>query len=453
MLDFIYGEVEDGRFSALRRAAAPDHAVSAALVRRGPGRVTRLAARRAQRAAPTLPVRRCGKARRTSAGNWQNTPTFSGKTDPESRLFSSRMHAGSARHGINDATVAGMLTMLDAIHVSFSDVPCLMERLEAEDCPIRFHFARLSKLGNSADDIFITMNARGKQLTEWEHFKAQVSAVAQGSIPGPRPTTSPASWTTTGSTCSGAAFPPGITTNIRQRPPTSAWPAFSTLSRACSCPARNSQKATCSPVRAPPFPRADKDSARHATISNLWCGCWIRCTSSFSRKGKASLLSLSSSFPALPATRLPVPGKISLFNHGTADTNLLRLCCEGTLSSSDELMLFGRLMGRRPAHPPGQGKKTAAHSAQSAGISFSGRRREPSSRRLLALHDLLACETVRDGKRIQPLAGTGREGKSLPSGKPTKTTPRFRTRWTIWRIIQNRRVFPRRAGRERPPCV
>ena len=122
-----------------------------------------------------------------------------------------------------------------------------MERLTAKDCPVRFHFARLSELGNSADDIFITMNARGKQLTAWEHFKAQF-------LPWLRETYPDCADDITRKLDNDwldvfwSGFPAGRTVKIRRTPPTSAWPAFSTLPRACSCPARTPQKATCSPV-------------------------------------------------------------------------------------------------------------------------------------------------------------------------------------------------------------
>jgi hypothetical protein len=75
---------------------------------------------------------------------------------------------------VHDPTIMGMLTMLDAIHGQFHDMPDLWERLIGEgNPPISFFFEQLGDLGSSAEDIFIKMNARGKQLTDFEHFKAQ----------------------------------------------------------------------------------------------------------------------------------------------------------------------------------------------------------------------------------------------------------------------------------------
>lgn len=75
---------------------------------------------------------------------------------------------------IHDPTIMGMLTMLDAIHGQFHDISALWERLVEEDNPpVSFFFEQISNLGSSAEDIFIKMNARGKQLTDFEHFKAQ----------------------------------------------------------------------------------------------------------------------------------------------------------------------------------------------------------------------------------------------------------------------------------------
>ena len=75
---------------------------------------------------------------------------------------------------VHDPTIMGMLTMLDAIHGQFHDMPNLWDRLvEESNPPVSFFFEHLDGLGSSAEDIFIKMNARGKQLTDFEHFKAQ----------------------------------------------------------------------------------------------------------------------------------------------------------------------------------------------------------------------------------------------------------------------------------------
>lgn len=75
---------------------------------------------------------------------------------------------------VHDPTIMGMLTMLDAIHGQFHAMQNLWDRLvEERNPPVSFFFEQLKGLGSSAEDIFIKMNARGKQLTDFEHFKAQ----------------------------------------------------------------------------------------------------------------------------------------------------------------------------------------------------------------------------------------------------------------------------------------
>ena len=74
----------------------------------------------------------------------------------------------------NDPTVKGMLTMLHDIHKQFKDMDkqMLWERLEEE--LLVFHFAELKDLDTGSEELFIKMNARGKQLTEFEHLKARL---------------------------------------------------------------------------------------------------------------------------------------------------------------------------------------------------------------------------------------------------------------------------------------
>lgn len=71
-------------------------------------------------------------------------------------------------------TVKGMLTMLHDIHKQFKDMDkqMLWERLEEE--LLVFHFAELKDLDTGSEELFIKMNARGKQLTEFEHLKARL---------------------------------------------------------------------------------------------------------------------------------------------------------------------------------------------------------------------------------------------------------------------------------------
>ena len=62
--------------------------------------------------------------------------------------------------------------MLDEMDDTFRDMPDLARRLKEKE-PVRFFCEGVRDLGNSPEEIFIKMNARGRLLTDWEHFKAQ----------------------------------------------------------------------------------------------------------------------------------------------------------------------------------------------------------------------------------------------------------------------------------------
>jgi len=70
-----------------------------------------------------------------------------------------------------DPTISSMLVMLDAIQVKFSSVDKLWERLCNR--AITFYFLPIEELGLT-DDLYIKMNSRGKPLTLFEHFKAEL---------------------------------------------------------------------------------------------------------------------------------------------------------------------------------------------------------------------------------------------------------------------------------------
>lgn len=70
-----------------------------------------------------------------------------------------------------DQTVSSMLTMLDAIHEKFADVPELWEKLKEKT--ISFYFLPIKDMGLT-DELYIKMNSRGKPLTLFEHFKAEL---------------------------------------------------------------------------------------------------------------------------------------------------------------------------------------------------------------------------------------------------------------------------------------
>ena len=72
-----------------------------------------------------------------------------------------------------DQSISGMLVMLDAIHKKFKDIPDLWEILTEKPPLITFFYKPLQHLSLSSDELYIKMNARGKQLTGFENFKAK----------------------------------------------------------------------------------------------------------------------------------------------------------------------------------------------------------------------------------------------------------------------------------------
>lgn len=72
-----------------------------------------------------------------------------------------------------DQTIQAMLHMLDCIHEKFFDVENLSARLTEEEL-ITFHFLDVENLGLE-ESVYVKINARGKPLTEFENFKAQLS--------------------------------------------------------------------------------------------------------------------------------------------------------------------------------------------------------------------------------------------------------------------------------------
>ncbi|MCC8153106.1 MAG: DUF262 domain-containing protein [Tannerellaceae bacterium] len=75
----------------------------------------------------------------------------------------------------NDATVIGMLEMLDSIQLKFAKRLDLWKVLTEEN-RIGFIFLPLSENGQS-DELYIKMNSRGKELTSFEHFKAEFESL------------------------------------------------------------------------------------------------------------------------------------------------------------------------------------------------------------------------------------------------------------------------------------
>ena len=69
-----------------------------------------------------------------------------------------------------DPTVSSMLVMLDAINEKFRGVENLWGKLAGG--AISFYFLSIKEMGLT-DELYITMNSRGKPLTDFEHFKAE----------------------------------------------------------------------------------------------------------------------------------------------------------------------------------------------------------------------------------------------------------------------------------------
>ncbi len=74
----------------------------------------------------------------------------------------------------NDPTIQSMLVVLRAIHEKFDSSQNLWEKLIGENSKIVFHLLSMDNLG-LPDDLYIKMNARGKALTDFEHFKSSFS--------------------------------------------------------------------------------------------------------------------------------------------------------------------------------------------------------------------------------------------------------------------------------------
>ena len=70
-----------------------------------------------------------------------------------------------------DPTISSMLVMLDDINDKFKDVEDLWKKLKDE--AITFYFLPIKDMGLT-DELYIKMNSRGKPLTRFEHFKAEL---------------------------------------------------------------------------------------------------------------------------------------------------------------------------------------------------------------------------------------------------------------------------------------
>ncbi len=72
-----------------------------------------------------------------------------------------------------DPTIQSMLVMIDDIHKMFYHTTGFFKRLTEQENPlVNFQFIKIETYGLS-DNLYIKMNARGKELTEFENFKAK----------------------------------------------------------------------------------------------------------------------------------------------------------------------------------------------------------------------------------------------------------------------------------------
>lgn len=70
-----------------------------------------------------------------------------------------------------DPTISSMLTMLDAIADKFASLDNIWQSLK--NGAITFYFLPIKDMGLT-DELYIKMNSRGKPLTQFEHFKAEL---------------------------------------------------------------------------------------------------------------------------------------------------------------------------------------------------------------------------------------------------------------------------------------
>jgi hypothetical protein len=79
----------------------------------------------------------------------------------------------------SDPTILSMLVVLKDIDAKFGKLENVWDKLNGEAPRIVFHLLPMDDLG-LPDDLYIKMNARGKGLTDFEHFKSQFSEILSG---------------------------------------------------------------------------------------------------------------------------------------------------------------------------------------------------------------------------------------------------------------------------------
>ena len=75
---------------------------------------------------------------------------------------------------LNDPTINSMLVVLKDIENKCNDLPEVWNKLSGDNPVISFYRLPMDDLG-LPDDLYIKMNSRGKELTDFEHFKSQFS--------------------------------------------------------------------------------------------------------------------------------------------------------------------------------------------------------------------------------------------------------------------------------------
>jgi hypothetical protein len=76
----------------------------------------------------------------------------------------------------NDPTIQSMLVVLKVIHEKFIELDNIWNKLSSDNPRITFQLLSMNDLG-LPDDLYIKMNARGKPLTDFEHFKSSFSEI------------------------------------------------------------------------------------------------------------------------------------------------------------------------------------------------------------------------------------------------------------------------------------
>ncbi|SEB20608.1 GmrSD restriction endonuclease domain-containing protein [Pedobacter hartonius] len=102
-----------------------------------------------------------------------NVNDLNPKTQPSVSIIN---HKEFFDNWLHDPTVSGMLIVLDEIHKHFKDanpqdIKTYFQLANEENGPITFDFFDLDSI-NAEDELYVKMNARGRQLDKFENFKS-----------------------------------------------------------------------------------------------------------------------------------------------------------------------------------------------------------------------------------------------------------------------------------------